>query len=288
MAIDSSIRRRLGELEDLPTLPQVMNRILETVERETSDSQELTRVLECDHAISARVLRLANSAFYGLPARVDSIQRAVVLVGFDTVRMLALATSVFDAFSGKRQDALDPDDFWMHALGAAKAAQRLAQLARPPAAADTCFTCGLIHDIGKFVMSLAFGRQYARVCQTARAQQAPLHEIERVQLKTTYAEVGAWLAEHWHFPAEITAILAHQIDLPRELAQQPAEATVVVLADALSCRSGFGNAGDPDPLPSQLGLGGRLGLDDHAMAELVAELEGMLDETRELFDTLRA
>ena len=98
---------KLIELHDLPTLPQIVSKLLEAVEDERSSADDVTALLETDHVISARVLRLANSAYYGLRHRVDSIRRAVVVLGFDAVCQLALATSVFKTFSSQRQFALD-------------------------------------------------------------------------------------------------------------------------------------------------------------------------------------
>ncbi|HNT36459.1 MAG TPA: HDOD domain-containing protein, partial [bacterium] len=152
--IDRQILVKLLHVQDLPTLPEVMAEILETIADEASSASDLTVLLEQDHAISARVLRLANSAFYGLRTRVDSIRRAVVVIGFDAVRHLALATTVFDALARRQQFALVPEDFWMHSLGAAKAAQIIAGRYCREASSDGCFTAGLLHDLGKYVLAL--------------------------------------------------------------------------------------------------------------------------------------
>jgi hypothetical protein len=123
--IRPEILKKLINIEDLPTLPEVKTRILQTIQDDHSSLKDLTAVLELDHSITAHLLRIANSPFYGFSGKISSLKHAVVLLDFEAVEMLAIATSVFSALSRRKQFALDPEDFWMHSLGAAKAAQVL-------------------------------------------------------------------------------------------------------------------------------------------------------------------
>ncbi len=201
--MNETIYRKLIRVHDPATLPEVMIKVLETIEDERSSAQDVTALLERDHAISARVLRMANSAFYGLRHEVDSIHRAVVVIGFEAVRDLALATSVVDVLAKRRQTALDPDDFWMHSLGAAKAAHIICQGRIPADKLSGVFTAALLHDLGKSLLAVVLEEEYWGVVQTARSKGAQLRDVERERIDTDHAEVGAWIAEKWHFPPVI-------------------------------------------------------------------------------------
>lgn len=119
--IDQQVLDQLLEVYDLPTLPVIMTRILDTLGDDRASASDLTELLRQDHALSARVLRLANSAYYGRREPVETLHRCVVVLGFNQVRNIALATSLFDTFAKRRQFAFDPGDFWMHSFGTAKA-----------------------------------------------------------------------------------------------------------------------------------------------------------------------
>ena len=235
---------KLIELHDLPTLPQVVGKILDAVEDERSSAADLTELLEKDHAISARVLRLANSAFYGLRYPVDSIRRGVVVLGFDAVCQLALATSVFKTFASQRQFALDPEDFWMHSFGAAKATQLLCQGHVDVESPEGCFTAGLLHDIGKYLLALVLREEYRTVVRRAAEEAAPVREYEKELLGVNHPEVGRWLAIKWRFPEMIVEVIGSVHRAPSHSRKYAREAALVQLADTLSRLAKFGSAGD--------------------------------------------
>ncbi|MBN1866928.1 HDOD domain-containing protein [Candidatus Sumerlaeota bacterium] len=284
--ISREILRNLLDVEDLPTLPQVVARIVDTAGDEKSSAQDLTAVLEGDHAISARVLRFANSPFYGLPSQVDSIRRAVVLIGFDTVKMLALATSVFGVLGSRVQSAFDAQDFWMHSFGAAKAAQILAQRVGPVESPETCFTGGLLHDIGKYVLGLYMGEGYGRICTTARTGGRPLREVEYEQIQTTHAEIGGWIASHWRFPPIVTTMILRQYECGTYRGPHAKEVGIAYLANVLSRLAGFGYASDPKVQPTQGGLANSLGLGTDAVVGIAQELQASKAHTLALLHLL--
>ena len=235
---------KLIELHDLPTLPQIVSKLLEAVEDERSTADDVTALLETDHVISARVLRLANSAYYGLRHRVDSIRRAVVVLGFDAVCQLALATSVFKTFSSQRQFALDPQDFWMHAFGTAKAAQLLCHGQVKVHSPEGCFTAGLLHDMGKYLLALALRDEYRTVVRQSADRKIPLRECEKERLGVNHAEVGRWLAAKWRFPSLIVEVIGNAHRPPTPKRRHAVEIAVVQLAETLARQAGFGDAGD--------------------------------------------
>jgi HD-like signal output (HDOD) protein len=234
----------------------VVTRIVEATEDDAVSAADLTELLARDHAISARILRLANSAFYGLRYPVDSIHRGVVVLGFDAVCHLALATSVFSSLAQRRQFALDPEDFWMHALGAARAAHAMAVRYGANESAEACFTAGLLHDIGKYLMALVLRGKYAAVADEARATGSSLEAVERERLEITHRDAGMWLAERWQLPPVTATVIAHANGAARYRGEYAREVSIAALASLMAREAGFGDGGDANPvsLKSHLSL----------------------------------
>ena len=285
--IERKVLVRLLEVQDLPTLPEVMNKIIEAVEDDHSSAGNLTSILEQDHAISARILKLANSAFYGIRNRVDSIQRSIVVIGFDAVKNLALATSVFDSFSKKKQIALDPIDFWMHSLGAAKTVQLLCKKHCTVESPEGCFTTALIHDIGKYVLAIILGDDYKVVVDEARESGKLLKEVERHHMEEGHVFVGHWLAKKWRFPPMILSVLENIYSIRSYQGAYKKEIALVALSSDVSRMAGFGNAGDckePECSPDYLEI---LGLNNDDINDIIDKLSEVKDDTMQFLNILK-
>ncbi len=285
--LDRNIARKLLEIENLPTLPAIMTQLLEVVENETSSAQDLTAILERDLAISARILRLSNSAFYGLRYKVDSIRRAVVVVGFEAVRMLALATSVFDTLSQRSQFAFVPEQFWLHSLGAAKAAQLLAMRAPQIESIESCFTAGLLHDMGKYCLALALKESYKKLVQEAQGDQKPLHDAEFPTLQTTHAAAGMWVAEKWRLPLLITDCIGYQNNQERYDGAYLTEVHIVALSSDIARAAGFGNAGDYDEPRLQLTEHLEKTISSDCIPEILEQVQEYHQEAYNFLETLQ-
>lgn len=285
--LERDIARKLLAVEDMPTLPAVMSQLLGVVEDENSSAQDLTAILEQDLAISTRILRLANSAFYGLRYKVDSLRRAVVVIGFDAVRMLALATSVFDALSRQSQFAFDPEEFWLHSLGAAKAAQLMSKGIKGVESAEGCFTAALLHDMGKYCLALALKDDYAAIVRCAEQQKNPLAVVERSVLQTTHADVGMWLADKWRLPAMITDAVGYQHRPLGYTGPYLLEVAVVGLSSEFARMANYGYAGDYDPPAFYPPSMDRLGLGKEQADRIKVELGEYFEEARRFLGILQ-
>lgn len=282
------VLKRVMRIEQLPTLPEVMVRLNEVLENESSSVEDVTQVLECDPAIASRTLRLANSAFYGARFKVDTIRRAVVTIGFEAVSQLALATATLEALGGKDQVALADDDFWLHALGAAKAAQLLANASPAASEPALCFTGGLLHDLGKYVLSLALSQPYRDVASAAEQEKVALREVERRELGTDHAEVGAWLLTQWSLPPAIVAAVEHQYTSGRYEGPGKAEVTAISLSSDVAREAGLGAAGDFHPVRFDAPRLRRLGLSEALLDEVVDDLRASKDDARAALNLLRS
>lgn len=197
------------ELQDLPPLPAVVVRVMQTINDPGTSASDLNRLIGSDPAIAAKVLRLVNSSYYGFPRKITTITHAVVILGFNTVRNLTTSLGVFSAFdNGGATTALDRQDFWAHSLGVAAAAGIVAKRKSiPPKVAEEVFVGGLLHDIGKLFLDQYFPDQYAISLKLARAAKISIWDAEKTALGIGHALVGKRVAEKWNLPLSLTSMI---------------------------------------------------------------------------------
>ena len=161
------------ELQDLPPLPAVIVRVMQTINDPNTSAADLNRLISADQALASKVLRLVNSSYYGFPRKISTITNAVVILGFNTVRNLTTSLGVFNAFDAQGQKtALDRDEFWAHSLGVAVAAGVIARRKGIGSkSVEEVFIGGLMHDIGKLFLDQYFPDQYAIAIKLAGAAQ---------------------------------------------------------------------------------------------------------------------
>lgn len=196
-------------IQDLPAPPAVLMRILHCSEQEDASAAELEKMIATDQALSAKVLRVVNSAYYGLSGRVSSLSQAIVIVGMQQVRNLALSIASLSMIKAttSRQRALH-QRFWRQSLGSAIGAQELARKKQMPAKAiEEAYVGGLLHDIGRLFLFTNFTDTHLDVASRAECDGRPLHEVELETFGVTHMEVGEELALNWNFPPHLTACI---------------------------------------------------------------------------------
>jgi len=240
------LRAEVVNSKQIPTIPVVLVRILEVVDGERTCVRDLVEVVEKDKALTGRILRLSNSAFFGFARKVSTLSRAVMLLGFSTVKNLALGVKVWEALTGGRTGA-DMEGLWIHSSLVAVASRLLSRRLKLPDP-EEAFTAGLLHDIGKVVLAIRFPEQYQALLATAGGQAGS--EAEREALGIDHAQVGGWLAESWTLPPVIVAAASEH---PRLLGSITAwdAGTVVNLANQLVNATDLGQA-DANPELIQL------------------------------------
>lgn len=198
----------LQQLDALPTLPSVVVRLLSLTQTNDSRIQEVVQLLSADQSLTGKLLSLAGSASLGVRVPVTSVQQAVVLLGFETVRNLALSVKVFETFQGPKGESADApfkrEEFWKHSLAVATAAELLAARAKPKLNAGDAFVCGLLHDIGKVAFDTAMPKSFAKIVETAALTRGDIADIERRLVGVDHALAGKRLAEAWNLPQVIT------------------------------------------------------------------------------------
>lgn len=206
-------------LERLPTVPTVYAELVESLSDPETDLVTMTEIISRDAAIGAKVLQLANSAFFGLRGEVASILEAVTFLGVDTVRYLVLMVGVCEQFKSVNFVPGFIDNVWSHSVETARICRILTETERASLAlTEEAFVAGLLHDLGKLVLAENRTEQYRTVVEKARDENRPLYEVERQVLGATHGEVGAYLLELWGLPEAVTHAVQHH-DEPQD--EQP-------------------------------------------------------------------
>ena len=214
----------------LPALPQALLEALEEMNRPDVDIARAAALLARDQGIVLRILRVANSAFYGLSRRVAALSEAIQFIGLPAVRSLVTAHAMMGRFPSRVDGGFDYLGLWRHSLMSAAAARHLAP--RLSVSPETAFMAGLLHDVGTALLGCCVPRDYQATLDHAREHGCSVLEAEQATLGLTHARIGAILAEQWRFPAVIrAAILDHHA--PGGGSEPVAH--VVHAADLLAC-----------------------------------------------------
>lgn len=211
MGSEELIRKCLDAVRELPTLPSIFERVNRVIDNPQSSAKDVYAIVQEDPALSARILKIANSPFYGLPKGVSSVELAIPLVGFTTIRNVALSAFVFDVFS-PAEGEFDSTGFWIHSMGCAVCTRILGQKCLKDVKRDF-FTLGLLHDIGKIVIAQFMPGESRIISGIVREKKIPVREAERIVLGVDHSYVGGKLAEKWKFPDDLVYAITHHHDL---------------------------------------------------------------------------
>ncbi len=264
-----------ARLKQLPSLPATVSELLASFDNEDIDVTRIAHQIAHDQGLTARVLRVANSSFYGLQSRVGTINEAVVVLGFRAVRSMVLAVGMTSAFRLDQCPGFDARAYLRHCAAVGLTARELAGVAGQNV--ELAFTGGILHDIGQLVFAANFPEQYAATLAYRHQHDCFLAVAERDVLGLDHAEVGGMLAESWRFPAALHAAVAehHQ----PAAAEAGSLADLVHVADSLSHALGLANSGDELVMPVERTAWLRLGLDSAKIVTVLARVEAELEET---------
>jgi HD-like signal output (HDOD) protein len=224
----------------IATLPEVTNQIIKTVEDPKSTAGALHKIVSHDPALVTRILKVVNSAFYGLPGQIGSIERAIVLLGLNAVKNLAVAASLGQLFRGaKLCDGFTPKDLWTHCIAVGVAARDMAKQMKLPVA-DEAFLAGMIHDMGILIAMQVHPEQVRQVCDLAKTGEKSFCDLEREVIGMDHQQLGMALAEQWKFPRACQLVAGYH-HRPAALSEQNRLlVTLVYAADTICCQSKHG------------------------------------------------
>jgi putative nucleotidyltransferase with HDIG domain len=194
----------------MPSLSTTMSKVLEVCNNPHISSADLNRVISLDPILVGRVLKLVNSAYYGLSQRVTNMVRAVIMLGINTVKNLALSSAVMDNFNSKEFQGLEAEGYWRHSLCVGVAAKLIARKRGiDPKLLEEYFTAGLLHDIGKIALNAALPESYLLAVKDADSRRIPLFQGETDNLGVNHAEAGELVVKAWRIKGPLEDAVIH-------------------------------------------------------------------------------
>lgn len=261
----------IADSPELGSPPVIYNRLIEVINHPRGGAGDVANVIREDTALTARLLRLVNSAFFAFPKKIDTVSQAVSVVGTSQVRDLSLATSVTDLFQGIPPELIDVEAFWKHSLGVGVAARVLAGL-RSEANVERFFVSGILHDVGRLVLLMRAPEHARDVLTRARERGVLLHEAEREMLGFDHARLAGILMDKWKMPDALReAVRLHHE--PRRAERYPVEAAVVHVADIVATAMQLGSSGERFVPPMSAGGWATLGIDPAVIGFAVEDID---------------
>ncbi len=202
---EEKLRRRLSSITNLPTPPVVFNQITKIINNPKTSVNEIAAIMSEDAAMSAKVLRLSNSAFYGARSEITGIKQAVLVLGLEAIKSLVLSSSVFDMFKSHKLDAEYQESYWRHSLATALAGRIVAKYTRQARGIDpeVAFSAGLLHDIGKLISCCFLQDEHKQIAAYKLDHRVSDYQAEMAVVGHAHTTVGRMLATSWRLPAPI-------------------------------------------------------------------------------------
>jgi len=244
---DTHLDRLLDEIVTLPSAPTVLIKVTQMVDNPSISLGEVGEAIAADPPISMKILRLVNSAYYGVRHTVGSIEHAISLLGLKVVKNLVLTATIFHTFSSVRAEEgllFEREQFWLHCVSTGIIAKTLAQSLPEgsPLDADELFAAGLLHDVGKIILQQHLHKKFEQALKKSATERTPLYECEVETLGVDHARVGGKLAEKWKLPGELVKAIQHHHPAPDQ-DNFPQAAAIVNLADFISYAKELGKGG---------------------------------------------
>ncbi len=241
------IKQITEKIIGLPTLPTVVSKMIELVDNPKTSASSLANLISTDQALTARILKMANSAYYGFSREIYTVNMAIVVMGFNAVKEMGLSLSVFDVFKDiSNIRYFDVTAYWQHSVGCGVAAKMLARRYRYNIAGEA-FVAGLLHDIGKVVINQYLHNEFAMIMNRVADNNETMEDVEMELLGTNHGEIGCWLADRWRLPVLISESIKYH-HFPWEARKNPILVAIVNLANYLCHIAGIGSSGRPVPL----------------------------------------
>lgn len=229
--------QRLRRIQDyifrMPNLSTTVTKVLEICGNPKTSPNDLNRVISLDPVLTGRVLTVVNSAYYSLPKKIVSLTRAIIMLGLNTVRNLALSTAALESLGSKESfPGLSMDDFWAHSLCVGVTAKCLAGIkCAPVIEREEYFVGGLLHDLGKIPLNHCFPDEYVRTLELAKLQKNTLQGAENTNLGIDHCDVGKMIADKWHLSETMNDSLSHHHSLDEAKDENRQLVAIVALAN---------------------------------------------------------
>lgn len=265
------------KLDSLPTLPSIVYELNRVISNPMSSTGDVETIMGNDQAMTAKVLRLANSAYYAIPGGVSNLKRAIAYIGYDAIHQLVLASSIINSLNSKESAAFDPKEFWKHSLGVAIASETIAKGVHYSTPSDL-FTCGLVHDLGKLALYILVPDVFTEAVIAARTKGISSLEAEELLEIPRHTLVGRELAAKWKLPATFQAAISyhHERDTAKRggiSSEMNLLVDIVYLGNILVTAMKFGNSGHDKVYGVPKDVLERLAVDQEKLKTLVSNVK---------------
>ena len=279
---DQQLASLILATQDLPAMPHVASKVLELSGDPNTSADQLHQVISDDQAMTARILKIANSAMYACSRQVKTLTEAIVMLGFDSIRSLVVTSAARSLYSvGNSRMGLKERLLWEHSVGSAFAC-RLLVLERYPQLAEEAFLAGLMHDIGKLLLNLQVPAKFDEIVQIVYNENRHFCETEQELLGFDHTNVGAMLVAKWNLPPLLEQIIADHHN-PAAFNLEAPLLLYLDVANNLCKKLGIGFVDFPELDMSALMSNQLLGVDDTMLDEVAGKLQHTLETEMEIF-----
>ncbi len=279
--MNPKLERLVSKSDRMPTLPTVYSKIQEAVEDPDTSFDDMGKIILNDQGLSARLLRLANSAFYGYPSEVSTIPDALTVIGLQQFKNMALSTCIMDIFTGIPDDLVNMEQFWRKSIACGLCA-RIMALELREANSERFFLGGLLHKIGRLIIYREEPEKAMEIISLSRKREVHQHHIETEILGFNHADVGGALLSGWKLPDSLSELVAAHIK-PVLAKISARDASLIHLADFLTEALGMGFTGERYIPTFSEAAWGHSGLDESSLFYIVEELQRQYEEVCSIF-----
>ncbi|MDI1293399.1 MAG: HDOD domain-containing protein [Methylobacter sp.] len=276
--LNSKNEKLITLVEKMPAFPKSVQQVMQLTSDINASAKDIVRVIECDPVMTVKVLKAINSSFYGLPQKITSVQRAVVHIGMNTIKNIALGVAAMGMLKATNKANFNTSDFLLHSLTTAAISKLLAErLGLSSTQCSDCFVAGLLHDFGKVVFAEFMPDEFKLALEKSKDQQLPLHQTELEFIGLSHSQAGKMLAEKWELSDELIDAIAHHHNLDPS---QNVLKDCVFAANQISKQMQFGDGGNPliEDFPEAIST--RFGLSLSAMCEALGDLAAVKTEAQ--------
>lgn len=236
-------KKKIKSVNDLPTLPTVAMEVMKLVNDKESSMMDIVDVIQQDPSLTTKILKIANSAFYGMRQRIDSVNRALVVLGMTEINNLVTSISIFNTFPiDPELVSFDREKFWLHCAVTGEIAKAISVKLGMKIYSEV-FTAGLLHDIGKIIFDHLFHDEFAEVLEKSYFEKIPIYEAEKQIFETNHMQVGAFIGETWRLPRNLIDVMLYHHS-PAKAQSNKIMVAIIDLANQLSKASDSSFSGE--------------------------------------------
>lgn len=272
----AEIKKKIEKITELPTLPIIITELIGLLDNPKSTPKDINELIKNDQSLTSKTLRLVNSSYYGFPRSISTVTEAVVILGFDTVRNLALSVGIMKIL--KKGGSFNKVLFWHHTVAVAFMSRIIAKHIKYPNV-EVAFVAGLLHDIAKVFEDQYFQKEFLESVELSKEKEIPLYIAEQEKLGYDHGAIAKRLGDSWNLPQSIVAAMAYHHDLDKNIfPEHMTLVEIVYISDALVRLKKIGNSGNYGKSSVSKKVMIKLKLNKENLAQFLKELESELDK----------